>query len=978
MELANLRSTCVESTSTRRSGLSQVATIFASIITLFAFVLLVVSLLFASNVDTGRVIIFGLIVILLSPTLFKRSRESMGTLIRRMIHRRPPEGDVVELQMDEMRYFAAGKDKDVLLISGNGSCWGRGFLVMSKALPDGQPLATARRRLEEHRMLNLFIESAYSNKLPLQSITSLSPIDEDEIISDASESLGVPAETFARMDENKQLSRIQSKLGVWQSRIIMSTRSSAKPPSRVAEVLDEVHARLLQLRALFTASFPDYIMEKTTGRRELKKIATFMLTHSEGSNLIRDGGGTTALNGRELAKFISIPDLLRGSVPESFPYKDFQLNPRIDSDIFIGRLLDDAGNPMAQVGLKTSHLKQGIAVFGEDQDQLDLTNKTIVSKLASSSTPYIVFTRDTKYRPLLNLVPNAIVIELGERFTINPFDIEETNPEQYIPLILTVFENSFPLTDEQANMLYQILHDVYAEEAPPTLTLLRDHAEEISVSGKESYARTRILEGISKTLTMLLSGNAGSALSGASTMSLSKLLEGASPLIIIEFKGISDPTVVRFIEGMILAKLYALYATREDSPAIYGERMLLLEEADLLFKNASLRYIRRAVSPAETLSKWTHELSQRGVGLHVTTRNPGQLDENILTRIGTRMTHRITSLEDANVANRCVRLRHQTANKGYQNEGPSVISYLPEHQALLVRPDTKKPILLQIADEDVPTLIVPTESEVTDRINRILQSQAAKLKAPSTQLEIDYPDDEDRRMVKEVLELLSEYTDFGKGSVLSSFEADEQPKVKSLLPKLENYRYIITTNIELGQGRLRKVYRITEKGQQALTDEKTIEKSHVSPTTSTEEKHPDEAQASSEQNNMSELEARLRPVFMGAIGGLRMARKLFKAEKFALTLQRVNKTLINFLTNLADKYETETELKEETTLEDILRSLGDSGLSLPRDKSEITWINELAVESIDGQTPVSREQALKALQDAVSFLKETAKIFHIE
>jgi hypothetical protein len=947
-------------------------------ITLSAFVLLVVSLLFASNVDIGRVIIFGLIVVILTPTLFKRSRESLGILIRRMIHGRSPEGDVVELQMDEMQYFVAGEDKDVLLISRNGSCWGRGFLVMSKALPERQPLVTARRRSEEHRMLNLFIESAYSNKLPLQSITSLSPIDEDEIITDAPESLGIPAEMVARMDENKQLSRIHSKLGVWQSRIIMSTRSSTKPPSRVAEVIDEVHAKLLQLRALFTASFPDYIVEKAAGRKELKKIATFMLTHSEGSNLIRDGGGTTALNGRELAKFISIPDLLRGSVPESFPYKDFQLNPQIDSDIFIGSLLDDAGNPMAQVGLKTSHLKQGIAVFGEDQGQLGLTNKTIVSKLASSSTPYVVFTRDTKYRPLLNLVPDAIVVELGERFTINPFDREETNPEQYIPLVLTVFENSFPLSDEQANMLFQILHDVYSEEAPPTLTLLRDHAEEISQSGRESYARTRILEGISKTLTMLLSGNAGSALSGSSTMPFSKLLEGASPLIVFEFKGITDPTVVRFIQGMILAKLYALYAAREDSPAIFGQRMLLLEEADLLFKNASLRYIRRAVSPAETLSKWTHELSQRGVGLHLTTRSPGQLDENILTRIGTRITHRITPLDDANVATRCVGLRHQTANKWYQNEAPPIISCLPTHQALLIRPDTKKPMPLQIADEEVSGLPVPTESEVTDRISRILQSEAAKLKAPSTQLEIDYPDEEDRRIVKEVLELLSEYTDFGKGSVLSSFEAEEQLKVKSLLPKLENYRYIISTNIELGQGRLRRVYRITEKGQKELADEKAIEKSQVSSTTSAEEEHPDGAHVSSEGKNISEFEARLRPVFMGAIGGLRMARKLFKAEKYALMLQRVNETLITFLTNLANKYENGTELEEETTLEDILRSLDDLGLPLPQDKSAITRINELAVENIDGQAPVSRERALKALQDAVSFLKETAKIFHIE
>jgi hypothetical protein len=964
--------------SKRRGGLSTVALFIASLVTLSAFTLLVISLLFAKTIDTGRVIIFALTTIILGPTLFKSSRESLKTFARRMIHRGPPGGDLVELNMGEMHYFVAGEEKDVLVINGNGTCWGRGFLVISKALPQTRALVHERRRSEEHRMLDVFIESAYSNKLPLQSIMSLSPINEEEVINDTPDALGTPPEVIARMDENKQLSLIQSKLGVWQSRMIMSTRSSTKPPSRVAEVIEEVHAKLSQLRALFTAAFPDYVVEKAAGRREMRKIATFMLTHSEGSNLIRDGGGITALSGKELKKFVSIPRLLRNSVPESFPYKQFQLNPQIDSDVFLGNILDDAGNPTTRVGLKICHLKRGIAIFGEQQDQLDLTNKTIVSKLATSSTPYIIFTRDTKYRALMNLVPDAIVVELGERFTINPLDREDTDPEQYIPLVLNVFENSFPVNDEQANMLHSILHDVYSDEAPPTLTLLKDHAENISSSGKESYARTRILEGIVKTLTTLLGGNAGAALSGSSTVQFRKLLEGASPLIIIEFKGITDPTVIRFIEGMILAKLYALYAGRTDSLAVYGERMLLLEEADLLFKSASLRYIRRAVSPAETLSKWVYELSKCGVGLHISTRSPGQLDDSILTRIGTRITHRITMIEDAAVAAKCVGLEPQTLTSWYQATMKPIISYLPNNEALLFRPDTKKPFLLRIAGDEVLGLPDPNDSDIFDRMSDVLRPETTNLNTPLTQLGIDYPDAEDRRIAKEVLELLEEYTDFGKGSVTCCFEKEEEQKVKALLPELEHHRYIITTLIELGGGKLRRVYRLTEKGKKALDDQIAIENSQISPAASASEDHLREGQKDTEGDSSTKLGARLRPVFAGAIGGLRMARKLFKADKFGLALQRINETLARFLTNLSEKQETGVELQEEDTIEDILRSLSDSGVPLPRDGTAITWIGELAIESIDGQAPVAREQALRALQDAVSFLKEAATIFHIE
>jgi hypothetical protein len=895
-----------------------------------------------------------------------------------MIHKWSPGGDIVELDMNEMHYFIAGEDKDVLVVTGNGLCWGRGFLVLSKALPRVQTATGERSRVEEHKMLDLFIESAYSNKLPIQSIMSLSPVDEDEVISDIPDSLNMPTEMIARMDENRRLSVIHSRLGVWQSRMIMATRSSTKPPSRISEIVEEVHAKLLQLKALFTAAFPDYVVKKASGRREMKKITTFMLTHSEGSNLIRDGGGTTVLSGKELAGFISIPHLMKNPVPESFPYKEFQLNPLVESDIFLGNLLDDAGNPIAQVGLKTSHLRKGIAVFGEDQDQLDLTNKTIVSKLATSSTPYIIFTRDTKYRPLMNLIPDAVIIELGENFTINPLDREGTNAEQYIPLILTVFENSFPLSDEQANMLFTILHDVYADEAPPTLTLLRDHAENISVSGKESYARTKILDGILKAITMLLSGNAGAALSGASTTQFKNLLDGASPLIIVEFKGITDPTVVRFIEGMVLAKLYALYAARKDSLALYGERMLLLEEADLLFKNASLRYIRRAVSPAETLSKWAHELTKYGVGLHISTRNPSQLDDFILTRIGTKITHRITTIDDASIAAKHINLELQTASRTNLMNVMAIIANLPPGEALLIRPDTKKPFPVRIAQEDVLGLPTPSDSEVAKRMSAVLIRDAKNLKVPSTQLEIDYPDEQDRRIVKEVLELLEDYTDFGKGSIMSSFDTSEKEKVKALLPKLENYRYIISTNIEISEGRLRRVYRLTEKGQKALEDEKANENAATGAIVSNAHQKDNEVQALAEGRDRTELDAGLRPIFMGAIGGLRMARKLFKAGKFALTLQRINETLTTFLTNLAEKRDTGVELEEENNLEGILRSLSDSDLPLPPDKAAITWISERATESINGGTPVAKEQALKALQDAVSFLKQTAGIYHIE
>jgi DNA-binding PadR family transcriptional regulator len=962
--------------SRRRSGLSSIALLLSSLVTMSAIMLLIIYLLFSSRIDFTRVILLGLIAAVLTPTLFTSTREILKNTIRKVIHKGPSRGDIVELDMGGMHYFVAGEEKDVLVITGNGTCWGRGFLILSKSLPQIET-ATNRNRIEDQKMLDVFIESAYSNKLPVQSVMSLNPIDEDDVMSDAQDLLNVPSDMIAGMDENRQLSMIHSRLGVWKSRMIMSTRSAAKPPSRISEVVEEVHTKLLQLKALFNAAFPDYLVEKAAGRREMKKIATFMLTHSEGSNLIRDGGGTTTLSGKELTKFMSIPHLI-SPIPDSFPYKEFQLNPLLESNVFLGTLLDDAGCPIAQTGLKTSHLREGIAVFAQNQDELDLTNKTIVSKLATTSTPYVVFTRDTKYRPLMSLIPDAVVIQLGEHFTINPLDAEDANAEQYIPLILTVFENSFPLTDEQANMLFTILHDVYAEEKTPTLSMLREHAQDIADGAKESLSRMRILEGVMKTLTMLLTGNAGEALTGTSTMQFKNLIEGASPLLIIEFTGITDPTVIRFIEGMILAKLYALYAARNDSAKLYGERMLLLEEADILFKSAILKYVRRAVPPAETMSKWVQELSKYGVGLHISTRSPSQVDDYILTRIGTKITHRITTFDEATIASKQMNLELQNTTRKYRSSVMPIIATLPPGDALLIRPDVKKPFPVRIMHEGVSELPSPDDSEVKRRMRQILPPGDTNLKKPTTQLQIDYADEQDRRIVKEILEILEEYTDFGKGTIMSSFDADEKQKVKGLLPKLENYRYIISTNIEISEGRLRRVYRLTEKGKKALEEESAAETRVTSADTYGPQEQSEIPETAVEMRNTIKVDSHLRPIFMGAVGGLRMARKLFKAAKFALALRRINQTLTEFLSSIAKNQRISIDLEQEDNLEEILSSLSYSGLSFPPGKSEITWISERAIESTDGEAPVAKEEALKALQQAVSFLKQTAAIYHIE
>jgi DNA-binding PadR family transcriptional regulator len=323
-------------------------------------------------------------------------------------------------------------------------------------------------------------------------------------------------------------------------------------------------------------------------------------------------------------------------------------------------------------------------------------------------------------------------------------------------------------------------------------------------------------------------------------------------------------------------------------------------------------------------------------------------------------------------------LELQNITRRFQPGVMQIIATLPPGDALLIRPDVKKPFPVRIMHKDVSELPSPDDSEVTRRMSQILHPDATILSRPTTQLQIDYPEEQDRRIAKEVLELLEEYTDFGKGNIMNSFDADEKQKVKELLPKLENYRYIISTNIEISEGRLRRVYRLTEKGKKALEEESAVESETASAETQGSREQSDLAETAPEDRNAIEVDTRLRPIFMGAVGGLRMARKLFKADKFALALQRINQTLTEFLGNIAKNQGISIELEQEDNIEEILSLLSHSGFSLPAGTGGITWISERAIESIDGEALVAKEEALRALQDAVSFVKQMARIYHIE
>jgi hypothetical protein len=967
--------------------LSSVGLLIVALIDLLAGAMLITSMLLSMVIDPYKGTALVLTIALLTSILIPRTRAILKAFLRRVVYGRLGGDEVEELELPEMNYFIAGDEEDVLIVGNDGTYWGRGFLKLSKTAPSMANIQTERNRMDTRMMFDAFIESAYNNKIPVQSVVSVSPIDEDEIIGNTPELEDTFPSQVSKMNKEQRQALIRSRMGVWQSRMIISTRSLSKPPSRIREIVEEVQSKVLQLKALFNASFPEYIVDKVAGRRELRRIASFMLTHSEGNDLIHDGGRLTCLTGKELTKLMTIPSIVTSYYPESFPYREFQLHPITESDIIIGAYMDDAGNPTNSAGLDSAQLRRGIAVFGEEEAQIDLTNVLLVDRIVKSSTPYMIFARDEKYRPLLSVFPEAVLIQLGKGIVINPLDAEGTDADQYITLILSVFENAFPLNDEQANMLFAILHDVYAESKTPTLAMLKEHVDDIMVSGRETLGRTRLLEGVLRVLTPLMTGNTAEALSGSSTIQFKSLLGENKLLTIIESKGMADTSALRFIQGMILAKMCALQASHQGPASVWGQRMLLLDEGELLFRQSSLKHIGSSNASSETISKWIDDLSKLGLGLHISTTKPGQANEQILGKMGTKIVHRITAKDDASIVAKYMNLdRRLTGRRSIETilsyDSASSLRNLAQNEALFIRPDMKKPFPIKMAHASIAGLASPPDSEISGRTRLIVRADDSSLGEAKTLLEVDYREEEERRLVVEILELLDDYPNFGRENIINSFDADEQPRIRSLLPKLENFRYVASRSVRIEGGNLRKVYRLTEKGRKGLQEWKRIDRENeIDHAPNLHEEHASAASAHSEEENDNQKtkpNAGLRPIFMGAIGGLKTAKSLYESEKYGPVIQQVSDTLKRFLKNLAKSIQIKTEVTEEDGLKDIVDHLGELGLPLPPDKSKIAWIGEQDHESKDGNKSINKEEAIKALQDSVSFLEQLSKIFHIE
>jgi hypothetical protein len=438
---------------------------------------------------------------------------------------------------------------------------------------------------------------------------------------------------------------------------------------------------------------------------------------------------------------------------------------------------------------------------------------------------------------------------------------------------------------------------------------------------------------------------------------------------------------------MILAKMYALQDPRRGAESTSAQWMLLLEEIEFLFKQSGLKRTGSFSLAGETISKWISDLPELGVGLHVSTTKPSLADERIFARVGTRIAHRVSSKDDIQAVAKYMNVEQRATTRRFGNElsGDEALAlrYLAEDEALLMRPDSKKPSPIKLAHVDVAGLPIPQEFEISSRINRLTRGENGSLVEPKTLLEVDFGDKEERRVAKEILELLDDYPNFGRENVVNSFDGNEQQTVRTLLPRLENFRYVASRSVRIEGGNLRKVYRLTEKGRRSLEDEKRMGSEidvdhslglHEGPTAT---QSPD-LEAREESITNIKFSTSLRPIFKGAIGGLATAKSLYESEHYEMVLQRVSETLKKFLGNLGRSVQIEVDETGEDELNEIIERLSDSGLPFPPDKSRITWIGNRALESRKGGGPISGEEALKALQDAVSFLKQVARIFHIE
>ncbi len=463
--------------------------------------------------------------------------------------------------------------------------------------------------------------------------------------------------------------------------------------------------------------------------------------------------------------------------------------------------------PEMPVGLQFHDMLQGILVTGGTASQRFLTNFRLAYETAIAEGNYLIITTNSEWRRILDLVPDACVLRVGEDLTINILDPEETELSEYATILTQAFTQIFYLSQLGAEHLLQSIMTILHSPQTPVLEDLLSNLESKIIEPRGHAGKE--LSMVFQFLRNMGYGPASRAI-GSTNIPFARLMRR---ITIIELD-LKVQQQLRFFLFCLLAKALAYSHTYP-----HQNCMILVDIADFLTPIDPYHPKIREIEPY--FLDWIRRFRENGLGLHLSIQIPGRIPVTILNSFKTILAHQITSFQDIKVIRDLLQFlpdRMVHSNLRHDNYQVEYLKTLPGDIFILKRPDISNAFPVRLLKFDFSITHRWDVMELQDRIHLVFPEWVRPQPVPRTLIEKDFG--QDTPIVLKILSLLEEYPELGKQGFLSSLNSDpeidlDMLQFDRLLHKLVQSNYIIANEWEDARGRRHYSYQLKEKGEQA-------------------------------------------------------------------------------------------------------------------------------------------------------------------
>ncbi|MFX1295366.1 MAG: hypothetical protein ACFFD2_11030 [Promethearchaeota archaeon] len=459
------------------------------------------------------------------------------------------------------------------------------------------------------------------------------------------------------------------------------------------------------------------------------------------------------------------------------------------------------------IGLQLSDMLEGILTVGGTTTQRFLTNFNLVYETAMAEGNYLIITTSPEWRRLLDLIPEACVLRLGEDFTINIMDPERAELSEYATILTQVFAQALQLTRSGIERLSQSIITLLTGSNIPDINELKSNLESKSVEPRGFINKE--MDTIFQFLQNMSYGPV-SRIFGETMIPFNQFMH---KITVIEID-LKVQQQLHFFLLCLLAKVIICGRTHQNQHC-----MVLVDIADSLVPLDPKFYKTRETE--QYFLDWVRRLKRNNIGLHLSIQIPSRFPTIILNTFKTILAHQITAYEDVKITRNLLQfLPDQMVHSNLRHDNYQVeyLKTLTPNMYILKRVDIPNAFPVQIPEFNFSGTHVWTSTEIQSRIASTFSGWSEPPSMEKTTIEKDFG--LDTPIILKVLSLLEEYPELGKQGFLSALNSDpeialDMPQFERLLHKLVAYNYIVMTEHEDGRGHRHHSYQLIEKGQQA-------------------------------------------------------------------------------------------------------------------------------------------------------------------